>query len=323
MDGDNGASPNPSFSRRSSRALDAPGVATLLGGQLKPVPKLEYCARFQVPEHRRVMGEKNGNRHLVAWVDLLGLASRLEDPRELVVAEILEKVIPAVLVQVNPVIEDRGRGNVGPMVEVEAFQDTVVLWTDPHWINLEILLRACLGLMTALLAEGIPARGAVTIGTLYTSRLAKSPAPLPNGGTVNVVLGSGIARANKLEGSCRFAGIIIDPRLTANTEGQADTADLANFLQGEGAIFCIKYHGRSYLRWPDYMPYQDEAGILDLTWPEPPTEGRAAKIYRATGRFIAFVKKRPGILASAMAMTEVALRGPAWQRQPQGKAGEV
>ena len=262
------------------------------------------------------MGKKNDKRHLVAWVDILGLASRLEDPRELVaVAKILEGIIPKVLEQTNPMVQDRENGKLDPVVEVEVFQDTIVLWTDPHWINLEILLQACLGLMSALHDEAIPARGAVSIGTLYTSRLADAPAKLPNGGNVNVVLGSGIARAYKLETSCRLAGIIIDPRLTQNSEDLQDAAELAGFLQGEGSNFCISYMGKTYLRWPDFMPTMSTTEIMERIWKTPPLSGRPAKIYRSTKRFIDFVKRRPGILAPAMAMTEFALGAPPWKRQ--------
>ena len=63
------------------------------------------------------------------------------------------------------------------------------------------------------------------------------------------------------------------------------------------------------------MPNWTTAEIMDRIWPNPPEDGRPAQIYRNTQRFIDFVKRRPEVLAPAMALTELVLGPPTWRRR--------
>lgn len=230
------------------------------------------------------MGDKNDKEHLVVWLDLLGFRQRLEEPGSTAtIGNLLEAEIPAAIHAANKILTNSSDGELHwePMVEVEQFQDTIVLWTEgTERTELELLLVTASSLVKRCHRRGLPIRGAISVGTFYTSRLAKNPGRNKHDGSpITVVIGSAIGRAACLEKKVKFAGVVVDPRLTsleADEEGHYAYAEIADYIDGSDLL--VEYEGQTFLAWPGEFVDESDEDILRLIWPIPPMDEAAQKV---------------------------------------------
>jgi hypothetical protein len=87
---------------------------------------------------------------------------------------------------------------------IQMISDSIVIWTkDSSHLSLSTLVSACNNLLYSCLNEGLPLRGAISVGTLNSIQI-------DNPYNISSVIGNAITKAHNLEKSQKWMGCIID-----------------------------------------------------------------------------------------------------------------
>jgi hypothetical protein len=231
--------------------------------------------------------------HHIAWLDLLGFRELLAKESLVDVVALLRDQVPASVAGMTTEIrhvdgrfEQRGR-----VCEVEQFQDTLVLWTkERDFASLDSLVHVVEIVVAVLHMKGLPCRGAISKGTLYTARLdpsLKKPGPA-------IVVGAGVLAAAELEKKHPWAGVVLDERetLMADEDWRNALADLTAASGSSGRVH--RYAGLPNsdagvlsVGWPFPLKDKRPDEIVRAMWPRgPPTESGARLVYHETAAFL-------------------------------------
>lgn len=226
------------------------------------------------------MGEINEKEHLVAWLDLLGFAGRLETDRIGDLVSSLQGVLQTATTSAKPVgqrvlTRDGSIVAAGPS-NVEFFQDTLVVWApEVSLVWLQQIVHTCKRLLQSLHHHGVPIRGAISVGTFFSSARGASPGP-------TMVLGSSVKRAHDWETVIDQAGVVIDPRLMRDPELGAFCRTLFEYP------VSTKFGKRHLFTIPWTTVIDDVERHIRQMWPQPPgpNQQQAATILENTRSYL-------------------------------------
>lgn len=182
-------------------------------------------------EARNEMGPTDEGSCFFAYLDILGFKNFVKQTSTL--EKLMDFVKRFVKESAQTIDKARGfqsnKGNVHgrsavPFLSVRIVSDSVCVWTEPSEDDdclkrFDILLQAVMRMLAYGLNNGMPLRGVVTYGELFSGRIEPTnDIPVDFLFDAYVLCGRALVEAYELEGQMEWSGAILTPKAWAKVE---------------------------------------------------------------------------------------------------------
>lgn len=186
----------------------------------------------------------------VAFLDVLGFSELVKNNDIEYINEIFDNVFKDIRNKDrlgSRIITSTSEQSSTEDLSIQMISDTIVIWTkDSSRLSLQVLVGACTNLLTSCFKDGLPLRGAISVGNIAEICHAE------NNMNIKSIIGDAIINAHELEKKQKWMGCVVDNKCFEYL--QLDYFHISSGLQRE----IIQY---------DFVPiYKTEETHLVLNW---------------------------------------------------------
>lgn len=154
------------------------------------------------------------------------------------------------------------RIKLGESIKVRIVSDSIYVWTEneDRLKQFEDLLHIVNAMLASGFVQGLPLRGVVTYGELFSGEV-KMPEDIPfdfSFGNGSAVYGRAVVEAYELEGQMEWSGAILTPRAWAKVVGEFESSEGAGRIMRACSVKCANdlFNHFPYLLWYD-VPFKN------------------------------------------------------------------